>query len=103
MRDGGGRGVVGSLRQHHVDVVRRQHFHGAGQCRTRKGMGVDAEEQRAVDFLVPAVQADRLGDGQDVPLIKSTVEGGTAVPRGAKRDPLLGHTRIGSIRKVGGD
>jgi hypothetical protein len=43
---------------------------------------VNAEKQRAGDILLLAIQANRLGDGEDVPFIKScagTAESGTPV------------------------
>ena len=36
----------------------------------RKRVGVHAEEERAVDAVLPAVLADGLGDGQDVPFVE---------------------------------
>jgi len=42
---------------------------------TGKRVGVDAEKERPIDLLLLAVQADRLGDRQDVPLIERPIEG----------------------------
>ncbi len=75
MRDRGGGGVLVLCRQHHLDLIRRQHFDGAIHRGPGKRVGVDAEKERSVDFLLLAVQANRLGDRQDVPLIERPVEG----------------------------
>ncbi len=51
-------------------------------------MGVHAHEQRAVDAFLAAVIADRLGGGEDVPLVEAALERGTAMPGGAERHLL---------------
>ena len=43
-------------------------------------MRIHAEEQWAVDLLLRPVQANGLTDGQDMPLVESLIECGTAVP-----------------------
>ena len=66
-------------------------------------MRVEAEEQRAGDFLPLAVQADRLGDRKNVPFVESLLERRAAMPGGAKRHLLSRHRRIGHLGVVGGD
>lgn len=60
-------------------------------------MGVHAHEQRAVDAFLAAVIADRLGGGEDVPLVEAALERGTAMPGGAERHLLR---RVGRVRPV---
>jgi hypothetical protein len=52
-------------------------------------MRVNAEKQRAAYALELAIITNGLTDGQNMPLIKSVLEGGAAMPRSAKSDPLL--------------
>ena len=66
-------------------------------------MRIDAEEQRTVDLLLLAVQANRLADGQDVRFVERLVECGAAMPGGAERHPLRRHRRVGLSRVIGGD
>ena len=61
------------------------------------------DEQRAVDRLALAVEADRLRDREDVGLVERGVERGAAMPGGPERDALRGHGRIGPSRVVGVD
>ena len=103
MGDSRGGRVLIVVRQHHLNLVGGQDFHRAGQRGPRERMGIDAQEERPVDLLLLAIEANCLGDGQDVPFVKGPVEGGTAVARGAKDNPLLGYLRIGPILIVGGD
>ncbi len=103
MRDDRGRGVFVSLREHDLHSVGRQHLERAGKSRDRERVGVHAEKQRAIDLLPPAVQANGLGDGEDVPFVEGPVECGAAMSRGAEHDPLRRHGRIGTLRVVGGD
>ena len=51
-------------------------------------MGVPAEEERPVDASGPAMQADRLGDGEDVSLVEAGPERRAAVPGRAEGDAL---------------
>ncbi len=103
MRDRRGRGVVIVLCQHDIDPVGGENLERTGQGRLGERMRVDTQEERTVGFLLSAVEANGLGDGQDVPLVKGAIEGGTAVARGAKGNPLLGNMRIGPLLIIGGD
>jgi hypothetical protein len=47
-------------------------------------MGVDADEERAVDAGTLAVIADRLADGEDVVLVEGIMERGAAMAGGAE-------------------
>lgn len=71
-----------------LDAVGRQHFQRRDERRLGQRMGVHAHEQRAVDAFLAAVIADRLGGGEDVPLVEAALERGTAMPGGAERHLL---------------
>src|SRR5262249_30302049 len=75
----------------------------AGARRYRQGVRVDTQKQRTIDASLLAVLANRLTDRQDVPFVERLVERGTAMPRRAERDALLGHRRRGDLRVIGGD
>src|SRR4029077_1925951 len=86
----GGSGCVGRpFREHHHDAIRRKHLQGAGERRLRQRMSVHSKKQRPLDLLQFAVIADRLGDGENMPLIECAVESRPAVSRRTKDDPLL--------------
>ncbi len=98
-----GRGVLVSRRGHDLHPVGRQHLQGAGKSRDGKCVRVHAEEQRPVDLLLRAVQADRLTDGENVPLVEGLLERRSAMSRGAERHALPRYGGIGPLRVVGGD
>ena len=54
-------------------------------------------------FCSRPVQTNGLTDGQDMPLVESLFERGTAVSRGAKRDPLRRHRGVGRLGIIGRD
>ena len=55
-------------------------------------------------ILLPLpIQANRLGDREDVPFVEGLVERRTAMSGGAKRHPLRGHRGIGRLGIVGRD
>ena len=88
MRDDRRRRITIALVDHHLDAVGREHLERARKRRLRQRMGVDADEQRAVDAARLAMIAQRLADRQDMRLVESVVERGAAMPRGAERHPL---------------
>ncbi|MNO69871.1 hypothetical protein D3C76_607340 [compost metagenome] len=98
-----GRRVLVVFGQHHLHAVGRQHFQRTGRGRCRQRVGVGADEQRAIDALLLAVQADGLGDGQHVVLVETQLEGSTSVPRGAEGHPLGRHRRVGAAGVVSGE
>ena len=91
---GRGRRVLVTFGNHHGDAVGRQHF----QRRSRRGrgqrVGVGAQEQRAVDTVGLAVQADGLTDSQHVPLVEAQFERAATVAGGTKGNPLGGDRSI---------
>ncbi|CAM5332766.1 hypothetical protein SSTU70S_01077 [Stutzerimonas stutzeri] len=80
-----------------LDAVGRQHFQRRDERRLGQRVGVHTHEQRAVDAFLTTVIADRLGSGEDVPLVEAAIERGAAVPGGAERHLLR---RVGRIRAV---
>ena len=74
VRDDRGRRVFVALGEHDVHAVGGQDFKRARKRRHRERMRVHPEKQRAVDLVLLAVQANRLSDGQDVPLVERRVE-----------------------------
>ena len=103
VRDRRGRGVVIVFRQHDIDAVGGKHLERTGQGRLGERMGVDTQEERTVGLLLSAVEANGLGDGQDVPLVERAIEGRATVTRGAKGNPLLRNLGIGALFIIGGD
>ena len=93
-----GRRVFIAFREHDFHPIGRQHLQRAGQSRHGKRMRVHAQKQRAVDVLLRSIQANSLGDGQDMPFIESLVECGTAMSRGAEGHPLRRHGRVRQSR-----
>ena len=51
-------------------------------------MAIDAEEERPVDPLLAAIEADRLGDGEDMRLVERAQQRRTAMAGGAEGDLL---------------
>jgi hypothetical protein len=51
-------------------VVGGEHLEGRGPRRLGEGVGVPAEEERAVEALLAPVVHDRLGGGEDVVLVE---------------------------------
>ena len=95
------RGVFITLGNHHVDAVGRQHFQRRSGRRGRQRVCVGTEEQRAVDAVGLAVQADRLTDGQHVPFVEAQFEGAAAVPGGTEGNTLGRHRRVGLTGVIG--
>ena len=89
------------LRQPDLHAVGRQHFQRAGRGRGRQGVSVGADEQRAIDALFLAVQADGLGDGQHVVFVETQFKRSAPVPRGAEGHPLGRHGSVGAAGVVG--
>ncbi|MNU89917.1 hypothetical protein D3C71_797690 [compost metagenome] len=85
-----GRRVLVAFGNHHRHAVGRQHFQGTGASRSGQRMGIDADEQRAIDALGLAIQADRLADRQNVPFVETQVEGAASVPGRAESHTLGG-------------
>jgi hypothetical protein len=101
--DRGGGGVAVGRVDQDGHVVGREDLQSARPCRLGQGMGVPAEEERAVVPLGGPVLADRLGGGDDVRLVEGGVEAGAAVPRRPEHDLLVGLGRIRLHRVVRGD
>ena len=53
-------------------------------------MGIDAEEQGATDIFAGAILANRLADGEDMPLIETVLFGAATVAGSAEDDPVAG-------------
>ena len=68
----------------HLDAVGRQHLDHILLGRRGKRVGILAEKERAIDAGLPAIFADRLGDGENMCLIETAVQGTTTMATGAK-------------------
>ena len=79
MRYDRSRGIFVSRRDHYIYSVGRQHLQSAGKSRNRERMCVHTEKQRAINLLLPAVQANGLADGENMPFIESLLECGTTM------------------------
>lgn len=66
-------------------------------------MGINADEQWAVDAALLAVAANGLADRQHMRFIKGLVEGRTTMARGTEGDPLQGVGGIGRFAVIGRD
>ena len=62
------------FREHDFHAVGRQYFKSARQRRNGERMRIHSKKQRAVDPVLLSVEANRLTDGENVPLIESLVE-----------------------------
>ena len=96
-----GRGIFVSFGEHHLDAVCRQDLQRGGAGWNGERVGVDAHIQRAGDFLAFAIQANRLGDREDVPFIESQLQRRTSMTGGAKRHSLFRYGRVGDAGVVG--
>ena len=74
MRDRWRRRIAAIVRDHCFDAVLRQHFECGNEGRLRQRVRVHTQEQRAVDALPFAVNADRLRHGKDMRLIERALE-----------------------------
>ena len=79
MGNGGRRGIFVPFRDHDFHTVGRQHLKRARQRRHRERMRVHAKKQRAINLVLLSVQANRLTDGEDMPLIEGLFECGTTM------------------------
>ena len=73
----GGEGLV--LGDAGLDMVGCQYLQGGAVGRLGQGVGVEADEERALEAFFGAVFADRLGDGRDVVLVEGPPDGASAV------------------------
>jgi hypothetical protein len=71
--DRGGRVALAAV-EHHVDPVGGQHLQSAPSGRFGEGVRVPAQEEWAVDAVRASIQANGLGDGEDVGLVESAGE-----------------------------
>ena len=101
--DDRGRSVFIALGDHDLDAICRQHLQRGGAGRDGKGVGVNAQKERAVGSLAFSIKADGLGDGQDVVFVERPVEGRAAMAGSAKRHPLRRDRGIGRPCIVGRD
>ncbi len=76
------------LRQHDFHAVCGQYFKRAGKRGHRQGMGVHAQEERTIDFLLGTVQADGLTDGENMPLVEGLLERRAAMSRRPEGNPF---------------
>ncbi len=79
---------------HDVDPIGSQDLERGREGRLRERVRIEPDEQGAVDPRVLALEADRLGDCEDVVLVEGGIERGAAMPGGPEHDPLRGHGRI---------
>src|SRR6266496_1740670 len=73
---------------HHIYFVGSEHLERGGERRLGESVRVDADEKRTIYTLLPAMNADRLSDGEDVLLIERAFQRCSAVPRRTERDTL---------------
>ena len=97
MRNHRGRGIFVSFGEHDFDAVCRQHLQRSGAGRNRKRVRVNAEKQWAGNALLCAIQANRLGDREDVPFVERQLERRTSMAGRAKRHPLFRHRGVGNV------
>ena len=83
VRDHRGRRVAALGVDPRLDAVRRQHLDRRGERGFGERVRVHADEERAGDAGLLAIEADGLGDRQDVPFVEGGGEGGAAMARRA--------------------
>src|ERR1700688_4449149 len=66
-------------------------------------MRIHPEKERTIDLLLFPIEANRLGDGEDVVFIKTFLQRGTAMSRSAEFNSLSGQRGIWDARIVGID
>ena len=99
-RNGRGWSIFIAFCDHNFDLVGGQYFQCTGKSRYRERVGIHPEKQRAIDLMLFSVKANGLTDGKDVPFVKSFIEGRTAMPGGAERNPLPRDRRIRGFRII---
>src|SRR5579864_335720 len=65
-------------------------------------MSVHPDEERTVDVVRLAIEANCLRDGHDMRFVEGELESGASMTRGPERDALRGDRRIGPLRIVRG-
>ena len=99
--DGCGR-VAATLVDHHLDAVGGQHLESGDEGRLRQCVRVHPHEERTVNPLCLAIQANGLRDGQDVRLVETAFERRAAVSRRPERDALRRDGGVGMLGVVCG-
>src|SRR5579871_2749166 len=66
-------------------------------------MRVEADEQRPIDAVLPAVLADCLRDGEDMRLVETCLGRGAPVPGSAEGHALRREGGVGPFGVIGGD
>ncbi len=97
MRDGGCGRVFPVCCDPHRHVVRAQDFERGGKRGFRQSVGVDSEEERSVYAVLFPINANRLRDGQDMPLVERVIQCGTSMTGGAEGHPLRRNARVGTV------
>jgi hypothetical protein len=69
-----------------------EHLQSGRECGTRERVGVDAEGKGPIHLGQLAVEADRLGDGQDVRLVEGVVK---------RRSPMAGRAEMYTLSWIG--
>ena len=93
-----GRRVAAPALDPDLHPVRREDLEGRDEGRLGEGMGVDAEKEGAGDPLGPPVLRRRLGDRQDVILVKGALVRDPPVARRPERHQLV---LVGRVRVHG--
>ena len=88
---------------HYIDVIAGEHFDRAGERGFGKRVSIDAEKERPIDTLAPAIYADCLRYRDDVVLVERAVEGAAAMSRGAEGHALRRDRGVGPLAVIGGN
>ncbi len=80
MRDDGGWGVAVTLVDENIHPVAGENFNGSIKCWLRESVRVHAHKERTSDAFAPAILDNCLSDCSHVVVIKTAVQGTTAVP-----------------------
>ncbi len=94
--------VSSALLDLQLDPVGGEDLEGGGEGRFRQRVGVDADQERAVDAVGRTNLGDRLAHCGDVVVIEGPVRGRAAVARRAERHALAGLPGIRLDGEVGG-
>ena len=98
-----GRRVAAAVINADLQTVGQQHFQGGDHGGFGQRVGIAADKNRPSNPLLCAIIHNRLGNGEDMCLIKSAIERGAAVARGTEGHLLIRVLRVRGAGVVGGN
>src|ERR1035441_9055474 len=99
---GGGGGLFTPRRRHGLDAVARQPLERGGEGRYRQRVGIEADEQRAVDAVLLTVVANGLSDRKHMGFVEAQLERTAAMTGRAEGHSLCIDRGIRALAEIGG-